>query len=317
MSSPSPSSAYRKKVLRAAVGVLIRLVAIYAIVQISTTVVLVFDARRSDVPMPQEVRALASANGGFDHVVFHASDGVLLRGELLGQKTSRPAVVFGHSYRARRRQGDALAVDFLNRGYAVLLFDFRGCGASDGTFTTVGGREDRDVVGAIRFLEGRGIPRQRVAFVGCSMGAVAALQGAHELNGLAAVVLIAPYARMLETFDARTRHLAGIPLTPTFEPALWLYRLFTGVDPSTVNPIDRIPQFGQVPVLLLGGELDWRAPVSDLTAMSMLRPDSTELLVIEHADHYDLSALTPDIRTPIVDFVTTHLPPGKTTSDRH
>lgn len=299
----------RRRIARAVFAVAWRAAAFYALVQVVTAVLLLTNFRRDDVPLPESLRMVALRNGGFDRVEFYSADRVGLRGEILGGTQRGPIVVFGHGYRQRRRQGDELAKELLERGYSVCLFDFRGSGASDGAFTTAGALERRDVLGAIKYLEGQAIARHRIAYVGFSMGAAAGLLAAESLDGIAAVVSIAPYARMIDTFEARTLHFSGLPLRPTFSPAIALFRAATGVDPEDVAPIDHVAAFSKTPVLLIGGDRDWRAPVNDLREMKLVAANRPELLILEGEDHYSLSRVDPRVRAPVLEFLERHMPP--------
>lgn len=303
------SADHRRRVGRAVLAVAIRVAVFYALVQVVTAIVLVTNFRRDDSPLPEVLRTIAHRHGGFDRVEFFSADRVGLRGEILGGTQRGPIVIFGHGYRQRRRQGDDLAAGLLERGYSVCLFDFRGSGASDGAFTTAGALEQRDVAGALRFLEGRGIAKRRIAYVGFSMGASAGILASETLDGIAAAVFVAPYAEMLDTFDARTRRFSGLALEPSFSPALVMFRMATGVDPSTIAPIDHIAGFMKTPVLLIGGDRDWRAPVADLSRMRSIAGDRPELIVIPGSDHYALSRIDDSVQAPIFEFLLRQLPP--------
>jgi dipeptidyl aminopeptidase/acylaminoacyl peptidase len=299
----------RRRIARAVFAVAWRVTAFYAAVQLVTAILLLTNFKRDDVPLPDPLRTVARKHGGFDRVEFFSADRVGLRGEILGGTQRGPVVVFGHGYRHRRRQGDELAKELLERGYSVCLFDFRGSGASDGAFTTAGALERRDVLGAVRYLEGQAIARHRIAYVGFSMGAAAGLLAAESLDGIAAAVLVAPYARMVETFEARTLRYSGLPLDPVFLPAMLLFGAATGVDPHDIAPIDHVAAFVKTPLLLIGGDRDWRAPVRDLVEMRRLAGGRPELLILEDADHHRLSRLDGAVCAPIVEFLLRHLPP--------
>ncbi|MFH0946032.1 MAG: alpha/beta fold hydrolase [Planctomycetota bacterium] len=266
--------------------------------------------RRGDEPAPEPLVRAALQAGGMERVEFYSSDGTLLVGDLMGDFVTRPVVVFGHGYRDRRRSGDPLAYALLEAGYAALLFDFRGSGASGGTFTGIGAIEGPDVEAALRFLEGsRGVRPGRTAYVGFSMGAAAGLMAAPALSRLAAVVLIAPYARMEETFEARTLRYAQSRLRPMFAPALWVFRQVLGVDSRNVNPYRHAGDLAPAPLLLIGAGGDWRAPQSDLDLIFKAAREPKKLIVLEPADHRILAGMGPGVQAPILDFLNERLPP--------
>jgi hypothetical protein len=97
--------------------------------------------------------------------------------------------------------------------YDAFLVDFRGCGGSSGSVTTVGYREADDVADAVEHVRNTLRPRQIVIY-GRSMGAAAALRAvalgkAHP----DALILESPFDRMLTTIDHRFE-LMGLPKFP-------------------------------------------------------------------------------------------------------
>lgn len=267
--------------------------------------------RRGEAAPRPDLLARAVAAGGRETVEFYTEDGLCLAGEVLGDAARRPVVVFGHGYRDRRRSGDPLASDLLERGYAVFLFDFRGSGASDGYFTGAGSIEAADVRAALLYVERvRNVPARRTAYVGFSMGAAAALLAGPALKDLAAIALIAPYARLEQTFEARTLHFGGIPLRPFFDPALFLLERVLDVRIARVNPVQHAGDAAPAPLLLLGGSSDWRAPAADLEAIRAAAGRPAELILLERQDHLDLARLGRSVREPILKFLERRLPAG-------
>jgi len=278
-----------------------------ALSQPALVLVLSTSHRRGDAPPPQRLLAQALPLGGLEQIEFATEDGIVLRGDRIGA-FDRPVVVFGHGYRMRRRQGDPLAESLLARGYSVVTFDFRGSGDSDAAFTSIGAKESADVEAAFRFLTARGVDPSRTAYVGFSMGAAAGLMAADTLQGLGAVVLIAPYNRLRDTFELRTQRL-GVPLSPWLTPTLRLFEWAHGVEIDAVNPIERAARIAPAPLLILGAADDWRAPPAELEKLTAAAGEATTLMVLPNGDHFDLSRFGPAIRGPIETFLEEHLPP--------
>ena len=81
-----------------------------------------------------------------------------------------------------------IATPFLERGYAVLLFDPRGYGLSSGFFTFK--RSNEDVSSAIEFLDSRPeIDGNRIGIFGMSLGAALSLEAAARDERIGAVAL--------------------------------------------------------------------------------------------------------------------------------
>jgi alpha/beta superfamily hydrolase len=189
-------------------------------------------------------------------VTFLTEDGVRLEGELrLPDDAPRGSAVICH---AHPRHGGSKDHPVLwsvrnelagKRGFATLVFNFRGTMGSGGTFG--GGRDElRDVRAAI------GAVRERAEgptlLFGWSFGASVALREAFE--------------------DERVRALAlfGIPLRPN-DLAL----------PPLPTPAD-LPLLKR-PLLLLTGEHDEYCPASELRAYG---GGVAEVMILEGTDHY-------------------------------
>ena len=114
-----------------------------------------------------------------EEVVF-SSDKMILRGELyLPELTSSPAILVCHSMHGEGFRWIPLYRTFARRaterGFACLLFDFRGCGKSEGQFD-YGWGEQRDAKAALDFLLSRPqVDGTRAFLVGRSLGGTVAI----------------------------------------------------------------------------------------------------------------------------------------------
>ena len=146
---------------------------------------------------------------------FKSPDGLSLEGELDAPEAPKAVLVLCHPHPQMGGTMNApllLAVrdDLLARGWAVLRFNFRGIGASEGTSST-GIDEVADADGAIAETARR-LPGLPVALAGWSFGAAVALRAlsAHpEVLGCAA---IAP------AIKPKPGITAGAPDPASFEP---------------------------------------------------------------------------------------------------
>ncbi len=190
-------------------------------------------------------------------VAFPAADGIELAGWTLPGGPGASAIVLCHDWGAARESLLPLAIQLHERGFAVLLFDFRGHGSSGGKGSTLGLEEARDVAGAV--LEtGRiaGANGQRVGVYGAGMGAHAAVLAARERPEIVALVLDGLYPSAV--FALRERFYGpwgGRLPRPEFLPAA-MFSLMTGVRPGRERAEAVLPG-------LLGREVLLLAPVGD------------------------------------------------------
>lgn len=169
---------------------------------------------------------------------------------------ARGTVVLCHGYTSDKSRLRHEAGYFRQLGYAVLLLDFSGNGASEGYQTTIGYREADDVAAAFHWAQGRQ-PGRPVVLYGVSMGAVAILRAEAEL-GLrpAASIVECPYGSMLQTAKNRfvSMHLPPFPLANllvwwgSVENGYWAFGLNAGEYARHVT----------TPTLLLWGTADPR-----------------------------------------------------------
>lgn len=272
--------------------------------ELSATAAMVLSIRGDSAPLPDELAAAARERGGAQPFEVRAKGGIVLRGDVLGDTASQPVIVFAHGYRQNRRSGDRLALRLLSAGYAVVSFDFRGCGASDGFLTGGGATESRDVQAVVEYLTTmRRVAPSRIGVVGFSMGAVATIQAAPDLPKLGAVVLVAPYANLEEAIDTRSRHWMLLPAKPLLSPAIWLSGVLVGVDSASVVPERRISWLSPAPVLLVAGGSDWRVPTSVVERLLAAAGQPRALEVIVAADHDDLAKQPIDLCDRVLAFL--------------
>ncbi|MYD35772.1 MAG: alpha/beta fold hydrolase [Dehalococcoidia bacterium] len=102
--------------------------------------------------------------------------------------------------------------DLHERGFALLMFDLRAHGESDGEVMSAGYYERYDVLGAMDVAEDRyGIPTQRIGVLGFSMGGVAALLGATEEPRLRALVVDSAFANIDDLFAVEVADRTPLP----------------------------------------------------------------------------------------------------------
>jgi hypothetical protein len=118
-------------------------------------------------------------------ITFPAADGVRLSGWYV-PGTNGAAIVVVHGGGGDRQGAIRHARMLASAGYGVVLYDSRGRGESEGHENAFGWQWDRDLRGAVDFLERAGI--RRIGVLGLSTGAEAAVTEAASDPRVAAVV---------------------------------------------------------------------------------------------------------------------------------
>lgn len=156
-------------------------------------------------------------------VSFSASDGVRLRGWLAIASPHAATIILAHGFKGSRVSMLPWARFLYVAGYNVLLFDGRGCGQSDGWGIGLGATEPNDIIGAVRYLEGRAdLTNKHYGALGISLGAGAVLLAAAREPALVAVVADSAWANERPQLDRMSSVPIGrlsLPVLP-YEPAL-------------------------------------------------------------------------------------------------
>ena len=200
----------------------------------------------------------------FDRTVFETTtdDGLKLAC-FYGKSKTTPArgtclILHGHSY---GKDGMAwLAQKLTNEGFAVIAFDARAHGESEGDVTTIGNLEGGDAITVVREAEKRfAVPHPRIV-IGQSLGAATAIRMITLPDQpMDAAILISPFARLRELVTRETEKYLWFA-----NPARVLAdaEAQAGRDLWSFSPVDLAPQIS-VPVLLFHGTADSRFPIDE------------------------------------------------------
>jgi hypothetical protein len=233
----------------------------------------------------------------YETVSFRSSDGLELAGWYRASR-NRAAVVIVHGG-GGDRTGAVRHAELLGRhGYGVLVYDSRGRGESEGSPVALGWGWEKDVAGALAFLQERpDVDPGRIGGLGLSTGADVLFAVAAENRDLKAVVADGATA---ESF-ADVRALNGLDeATPYWWTMYTAARVLSGSSPGEALK-ELVARVSPTPLLLIstGGsvpaELDmnrlyaeaarepvelWELPDVDHTAAIRARPEEYERRVI-------------------------------------
>ena len=243
-------------------------------------------------------------------VTFTASDGLELSGWYVPSR-NRAAVVLVHGGGGDRTGALRHSKLLTRHGYGVLVYDSRGRGESEGNPVAMGWGWEKDVAGALAFLQERpDVDPERIGGLGLSTGADVLFEVAAEDRDLKAVVADGATA---ESF-ADYRNLKGLDLAAPYWWTMYTAaRILSGTSPG--EPLkDLVARVSPTPLLLIstGGslpaELDmnrlyaevarepvelWELPDVDHTAAIRERPEAYERRVVGFFDRALLEGGTP------------------------
>jgi pimeloyl-ACP methyl ester carboxylesterase len=233
---------------------------------------------KPDPPCPPDTFDLP-----FEHVIFTARDGVRLGGWLTGERGVRPTVIFCAGLFGSMDGDTHLLPAFFDAGLDVLQFDWRGHGISDGQRITLGVREVEDLLGAIDFLQARGV--RLIGLMGFSMGGAVALRAAAQDQRVRCVVVDGPFANPLHALQGGFAERTGRPLKAAARLLAGLISLRLGAPIRSASPLPEAGRISPRPVLFIHGSTDPFVPISDQEALFAACNEPKDLWRVEGAGH--------------------------------
>jgi hypothetical protein len=250
------------------------LIAIVASLYVLALTGLYISQRRFIYPAPQG--ATVKPPPGFRAIDLVTADGFTLRAAYRPASGAMPTILFFHG------NGDSVAgaatatQGFVERGYGVLLPEYRGYAGNPGSPEEQGLYRDGDA--AFDWLTVHGVAAAQIVVIGNSLGSGVATEMAVR-HRLRALVLVSGFASMAKVV---AEHLP-------FVPAELLVR----------DRYDNAAKIGGLscPVLLLHGTADRVVPVTNGATLKLARPAST-LELVPGAGHE--LAYRPDAQRRII-----------------
>lgn len=218
-----------------------------------------------------------------EDVTFTAADGTRLSGWWLDRPESDRVVIACHGHRGNKADMLGIGPGLWRAGFAVLLFDFRGNGASDDGPQSLAHYEQRDLEAAVDLVAGRR-PDAQIDVVGFSMGAAVALLVAARDPRVARVVADSSFADMHGVVAAAARGLR-LPPVPFVDLVDHATRLRYGYRFHEVAPVEAIARIAPRPLLLVHGEDDPVIPVEHAHRLAAAAGERARLRIVPGVGH--------------------------------
>lgn len=237
---------------------------------------------------------------------LRASADQLIAGSYLAGR-GQGGVLLLHGIHSDRRQMAQRARWLQSEGYAVMLIDLPGQGASTANTVTFGLREAQGVRVALDELRRR-TPGQRIGVIGVSLGA-ASLVLCRDCGRVDAVVLESMYPTIEEAVTDRLRIRLGAIGGPLSSLLLWQLPLRLNIGLDELRPIDHMAEL-KAPVLIAAGDLDQHTILNETRRLFAAAAQPKQLWVVNGAAHVDLHVFAPEeYERRIGDFMARHLRP--------
>ena len=237
---------------------------------------------------PRRLRAVAprAIDETLEAVTFRTADGPTLQGWYLPHPGALAALVIAHGFAMSRHELLDLAEGLRDRGHAVLIFDFRGHGASEGRRSTIGYHEAGDVSAAVDFLAARPeVAGRPIGAAGLSMGGAATILAAARDRRIAAVAADSAFATLREVVLGGMRaryHPPQFPVAPLF---IRFAEALARASIHAVRPLDAVAAVAPRPLLLIHTAGDWLIPVAHARALYAAAGAPKTLWIVPGEEH--------------------------------
>ncbi len=260
----------------------------------------------------------AGFGADFEEVAFASLEGTMLSGWFIPAQTkihgetARGIVILCHGMMANRGEALPWAERLWKEGFALLLFDFRAMGNSEGDVCTAGYYETQDLRGAVKYLAARpdtaDLP---MGVFGFSMGGATAILAAADEERIQAVATHGAFATLDSAIGQRCRRHFG-PLAPIVG---WGARLlatrWSSVTSAQVSPVSAVARLTPRPLMLLHGSRDRVVNLADAHALLAAAGDPKELHVLSRSGHRRIHHSERDAaRENVVNFFCENLLPA-------
>jgi len=236
------------------------------------------------------------------------SDHLLIRGWLMpgllpeGKQTVQRTIIVVHGFPGNRSSVLRVSAALVQQGFAVLALDLRGNGESAPAPRSLGEFEQRDILGAVDFLQTGALPfpllgRPRViGGWGTSLGASTLLLAAAAEPAMRAIVSDSAFADAAALVRSRWEQ-QGLPswLLPGAVPA---GQLLYGVNYDQARPVAVVAQIAPRPILFIHGTADRSVPIvnmDQLVAAASQPPNAhVQTWKVPGAQHVQAFSLMPE-----------------------
>ena len=191
-----------------------------------------------------------------EEIFLRSYDGLRLHGFLIENKNTDNYIIFSHGMWSNLEGSLSIACKFERYGYNILVFDHRGCGKSEGEYSTIGYRESFDLIQWINYLA-KNRPNSKICLHGVSMGAASvciALGTKLPLN-VKCAISDCSFSSLKEEIESVTSKQYHLPLGPISKIIDVLIKKKYGFSYKDVDPYNAL-KANTTPILFVHGTAD-------------------------------------------------------------
>ena len=190
----------------------------------------------------------------FEDVSFKTTDGLTLRAWYSPARNAHRVVIVAHGRHAGKWTALRYMPALYRAGLNVLAFDFRNHGNSEGSVTTTGYLEKRDVRAAVNYAFQRG--NRSVGVYGFSMGAATSILAMADDPRIQAGIFESSFADFGDLIAETARADYFVPRFPMVPFVLGLFEMRSGARVAEIRPQSVVASIAPRPVFFIHGSAD-------------------------------------------------------------
>ncbi|WJY28270.1 alpha/beta hydrolase [Sporosarcina trichiuri] len=239
------------------------------------------------------------ADQDFEQLTMTSRDGIELNGYFLpAAKPSGKLVILTHGYLGNAKQMGLFGMFYYQElGYNLFMPDARGHGKSGGTYYGFGWPDRLDLIDWTDLLVGKLGQQTEIVYHGLSMGAATVLMASGEQDlpkQVKAIVADSPYGSVYQLFAYQMDRMFHLPAFPLLDSTSLITKLRAGYFFREASAF-RAVRHTDVPILYIHGDSDTFVPLKNALELYNSTASSTELLVVEGANHGESYAKEPEL----------------------
>lgn len=234
----------------------------------------------------------------FEKLTLTSRDGLKLSGYYLPAKQpTNKLVILTHGYLGNAKQMGLFGIFYYQElGYNIFMPDARGHGKSEGNYYGFGWPDRLDLIDWTNLLVDNLGPDTEVVYHGLSMGAATVLMASGEVelpSEVKAIVADSPYGSVYQLFAYQMKRMFHLPAFPLLDSTSVVTKARAGYlfrEASALKEVQRT----DVPILYIHGKADTFVPVKNAIELYEKTSSSTELFLVDRANHGESYAKEPE-----------------------
>jgi pimeloyl-ACP methyl ester carboxylesterase len=245
--------------------------------------------------LTQEIRSELLKRPDAREVTITTDDNLRLSGLLFKRPHAQANLLICHGYKSAKEMSYTFIDLFPN--WNILLFDFRAHGLSEGSVTSIGCNEYKDIVAAAKFLREQTNEYNNIPFIllGLSMGGAASIKAAALEPHLCDTLIVdSSYSSLETTMYKAFAVRSGLPTYPFFPVIKMMFLYVADCDIHTMCPAEYVKTIKQPILFIHSCNDDYVSPKNAVRLYANALNPLSKIWIAPHCRHAWLHAYRKD-----------------------